>query len=511
MHSDTNGSSTILKIIVVIAIALVLAFFVFGNNGNGNQNDDPGNVIKISTVEELQNISENGQYSLANDISLIGIEWSEIQYFNGTINGNGYSIIGLNLNGTSPDSYHGMIAELGPDGTISNLRLEQVNIHSTNAGALIGKSSGTIENVTVSGNVGHPTGSQIGGIVGYQLQGAINNCTNESNVNGSNCVGGIVGYSNGTLKSCFNNGTVTSTANSLGGIVGKLCQYGQDPGTISDCINQGIVESTGNYVGGIIGDGTNSGDISNCTNQGSVKSTGTCIGGIVGYWNSNRLLSGTNNGNVEGNESVGGIVGYAERLNIRISAQNCNVIQSSIVGKNNVGGIAGYSESTIIQNCNVDENSIISGNNSVGGIVGRSSFGEVVNCTSYGQITSTFQSSTNESIGGIVGYFYGQDHEVSNCKNYGSINVSGNRVGGVIGECRTYPMFDTFVNYCENYGTVTSSGNYVGGIVGLSDSRTQVSNCLNEGTISGINNVHGIGGGKVSSSVNYVEVISAET
>ena len=157
-------------------------------------------------------------------------------YYEGTFDGGGYTISGLNVTG--------------------NFRCASL------FGAVKG---GTIKNLTVAGNVSHNyhlTGlnCHVGGIVGVALDAAtIENCSNNCSVTGGSgdYIGGIAGSNleNARIIDCYNVGTITGTFRGTGGIVGF------NIGTISNCYNVGMVN--GSYaVGEIVGN--NSGSIENC-------------------------------------------------------------------------------------------------------------------------------------------------------------------------------------------------------------------------------------------------------
>ena len=157
-------------------------------------------------------------------------------YYEGTFDGGGHTISGLNVTG--------------------NFRCASL------FGAVKG---GTIKNLTVAGNVSHnyySTGldCHVGGIVGGALDAAtIENCSNNCSVTGGNgdYIGGIAGSNidGARIIDCYNVGTITGTIYETGGVTGL------NMGTISNCYNVGTVK--GNYaVGEIVGN--NSGTVENC-------------------------------------------------------------------------------------------------------------------------------------------------------------------------------------------------------------------------------------------------------
>ena len=128
---------------------------------------------EITTAEEFAAMKADGNYRLANDITVTEPYKST---FKGTFDGDG-NTVNLNINVTSGNA--GLFSETGSGAVIRN-----VNVHadvtssvasaSYGTGGLIGKVSypATIENCGVSGTVTNTASSgsavYIGGLVGYQ-------------------------------------------------------------------------------------------------------------------------------------------------------------------------------------------------------------------------------------------------------------------------------------------------------------------------------------------------------
>ena len=153
-------------------------------------------------------------------------------YYEGTFDGGGHTISGLNVTGNF--RYAGLF------GTVKD---------------------GTIKSLTVAGKVS-PSNSQciVGGIVGYASNAVIKNCSNHCSVTGrtTSIIGGIAGFnSSGAIIDCYNVGTISGInyAEAIGGIVGS------NSGTISNCYNVGTV-SNDTSVGEIAGH--NSDTVENC-------------------------------------------------------------------------------------------------------------------------------------------------------------------------------------------------------------------------------------------------------
>ena len=196
-------------------------------NGTGGQALNRGAYAVLTANIDLNNEpwTPIGNYTEGNQI-----------YYEGTFDGGGHTISGLNVTG--------------------NFR------YASLFGAVKG---GTIKNLTVAGNVSHNYYStvldcHVGGIVGGALDAAtIENCSNNCSVTGSsrNYIGGIAGSNidNARIIDCYNVGTITGTIYETGGVTGL------NMGTISNCYNVGTVK--GNYaVGEIVG--RNNGTVENC-------------------------------------------------------------------------------------------------------------------------------------------------------------------------------------------------------------------------------------------------------
>ena len=190
---------------------------------------------------------------LTANIDLKNEEWTPIAnytttneiFYEGTFDGGGYTISGLNVTG--------------------KFRCASL------FGAVKG---GTIKNLTVAGNVSHNYSStgldcHVGGIVGSALDAAtIENCSNNCSVTGGSgdFIGGIAGSNtdNARIIDCYNVGTITGTINGTGGVTGL------NMGTISNCYNVGTIKTlyNSNAVGEIVGrnSGTegNFGTVENC-------------------------------------------------------------------------------------------------------------------------------------------------------------------------------------------------------------------------------------------------------
>ena len=199
-------------------------------NGTGDQAQNRGAYAVLTANIDLNNEpwTPIGNYTEGNQI-----------YYEGTFDGGGHTISGLNVTG----------------------KFRYVSLF----GAVKG---GTIKNLTVAGNVSHnyySTGPDchVGGIVGGALDAAtIENCSNNCSVTGGSgdYIGGIAGSNidGARIIDCYNVGTITGTIYETGGVTGL------NMGTISNCYNVGTIKTLYNSdaVGEIVG--SNNGTVENC-------------------------------------------------------------------------------------------------------------------------------------------------------------------------------------------------------------------------------------------------------
>lgn len=231
--------------------------------------DDDGNMI-IRTYEDLEKLANlvrsdydiygSADYILENNIVAPGgSNWtagigsvSDDKPFDGTFNGNGYGIMGLNIGNSS---YGGLFEIIGENGRVENLFILNCTYAASceNAGSIAAINNGVIDHCTNGINAGSALifkdpvthdpikasdfnseikGTLSGGIAA-QNAGTITGCRNAAVVTGTEC-GGIAGMNTGRIYGCANNGTIgvanSSQTQTAGGIVGKnggsiACSY----------------------------------------------------------------------------------------------------------------------------------------------------------------------------------------------------------------------------------------------------------------------------------------------
>lgn len=231
------------------------------------------NPYKIYTEEELisfavGNITDgiSAYWELHSDIELTADTWAPIGAytpFSGYFDGKGHTISSSKLfQSTAMSGIFGQNA-----GVIKNLNVDvTIEEVATNTGTLCAVNNGTIENCHVTGSITTSENKNIGGLVGWNENGEILNCSSSVIIDAPNStVGGLVGYNkNASIKYSW---TYNKTAD----------------------VNEEEELVCGNTVGGLVGYAYNDNSsvtslISNCYTLGKIKG-GSTVGGLIGYCN----------------------------------------------------------------------------------------------------------------------------------------------------------------------------------------------------------------------------------
>ena len=373
------------KIVITILITAGLSSIAYAKYSGGS--GTVGAPYQIATANDLLTLAADANdydanFVLTADIDLgssgtfttavIAPDTDNSNYtfegtsFTGVFNGAGHKILSLSIEtGGAGNDYLGLFGCV-KSGKVENLRLENV--------------------IIISGDDSY----RLGGLVGFNNDGNIINCSSAGDVNGgdnSQFIGGLVGYNYGSISDCYSTGTVAGYSY-LGGLVGENWE-----GDISNCYSAGAVSGGVNsgIIGGLVGENWK-GDISNCYSAGAVSGgdDSETIGGLVGY--NNGSLSGCySTGTVTGHSYLGGLVGYNDYCSI----SNC--YSTSAVnggaGSENLGGLVGKNYGTI-SNC-YSKGAITSGANYLGGLIGSNA----------GSITACFwdinTSGTSDGVGNL--------------------------------------------------------------------------------------------------------------
>lgn len=251
---------------------------------------DVGKLTALQTQVNDKGFTYDGKwFKLTDSISLTG-NWTPIgtpMAFAGSLDGNGKTIDGLNVNVASGNA--GLFASAS-GGTFKNLKLSGTVNGAFYAGGLIGGGSGvTLDNievnVTVSGGI--HTGGLVGRLLGTLPATAertpdISNCTVHGSVIGRRHVGGIAtssGDNSPKIENCHNYASITSTgtgANNASAAGIWSCNTHNANGKFINCTNNGAVTAQ-KYAAGIATAGT---AVIGCVNSNAVVSNNGLAGGI---------------------------------------------------------------------------------------------------------------------------------------------------------------------------------------------------------------------------------------
>lgn len=178
----------------------------------------------ITTATDLLNIKNNlaGDYTLANDIDMTGVEFTPLGELTGSLDGQGHVIKGLTFN--NPQQDQAALFSTMRGGTIKNLGLENANIvGNANTAAIVGRMyGGTVENCYVANSY----------IEGRDHVASITGDLNRDGDNG------------GTIKNCLANAVIKSRSYQAGGLIGVA-----NGGTLENCLFSGTVDNSGGVAG----------------------------------------------------------------------------------------------------------------------------------------------------------------------------------------------------------------------------------------------------------------------
>lgn len=521
-------------------------------DGNITENTVKG-YMWVENLQQLQAMGTklDGNYALRNSIDAnyskengfvsVGNEGAG-NAFIGRFDGLGYDIFDLNVKGGQ--DYAGLFGYV--DGAI--IRNFTLNSGSVAGGKNTGAAVGYANNSTISNiiNTADVTGtSNVGGLVGYAENSKLDGLVNTGTVTGTKSnIGGIAGNitSSSITGETYNLGAVngSDTTSNVGGIVGSadasvIGNAGEDAFVI---YNELTV--TGGYnVGGIAGQitGSDTADdktmvVQNVANEGAVLAEGAKEDAY--YYHTASAKAGDDTGaSYDSNTGIvtinvkaanaGGIVGNADNASVSNAENSGNVTtamtENSTTGNyynaGNVGGIVGRAENTNITTVVNKENDVAGAHNvggAVGYLTGNSKVDGAIN--NGGDITATGARRTDNTgfaqesirnyedvnqkeifnignIGGIVGYMYGDNTQIANSANRGTVHSAyidkehlnnvltiskAANVGGIVGKLDTNKKY-SLSDIKNNVDSASITGSYntgdvqgytgVGGVIGF--------------------------------------------
>jgi len=257
------------------------------------------NPWQIATCAQLNQMGDEGadgdnndSYVLANNINCSGVSFESITFgesgdpFSGALDGAGYTISNVTINGTGTNRVGLFSALDGAD--IKNLTISNSTVSGNwQVGVLAGYAGfSTIDFVHVVG--GSVTGTQtedgsLGGLVGYSENSFYEGSSASATVSGHQTFnnGGLIGETaGGSLYQVRASGNVSGYQN-VGGLIGRTDAYEGDVTSIQESFATGNVTAANQYGGGLIGY-SNFASVYDSYARGNV-SGGNYVGGLVGY------------------------------------------------------------------------------------------------------------------------------------------------------------------------------------------------------------------------------------
>lgn len=533
VFSAIRGAILIASMVVTIYSSIIcVPFEAEGKNGNfGGGTGASNDPYIIDDVFDLQAINDelNAQYALANDIDAGDTKnWnegagfqplgeSEDIAFTGALNGRGYTINGLYVNGGSSDPV-GFFGCIGTGGEVKNINLVDLNVTGIEdyIGGLVGYNSGLVENSYAIGTV-TGTGDFVGGLIGRNGGGTVENSYTMGSVTGYEYVGGLIGQNHGSVINSGSTGNVTGS-HFIGGLVGEnyenLVKYSYATGQVSGEI----------LVGGLVG--YNHGSVSNSYATGSVFGNRK-VGGLVGY-NQDSLSNSYATGDVTGNEYVGGLVGD---LSGSVTNSYYNKDHALINGGHyvTIGGLYNEQYQEWINNgmtldiSDYDATLIPSGNHyeisNVEGIRDLLGFSGIESYNFYLVSEIDLSQAPGLYIPYFSAVFHGNDNTISNLnivQDFSSyVGMFGYNAGGSVSNLDLNNVDVTGYEYVgelvgrndqgfvsNSYTSGSVSGyDYIGGLVGYNENGTVSKSCA-RGTVSGHSYVGGLIGENNKGSVS---------
>ena len=464
----------------LIETAQQLAYLAKSVNAGTSYSD---RYFKLANDIVLNDTSNWEQWGTANeDRSIVSPanKWTPIgtgvyHFFDGTFDGDGHTVSGIYINNTSDSQgLFGYVCY----GTIKNVGVERSY---------------------VKGNHG------IGGVIGYNVLGTVNQCYNRGNISGEYSIGGVVGYLDGTINQCYNGGNI-SGKDDVGGVVGYL------DGTVDQCYNRGNISGKCD-VGGVAGYNVY-GEVFDCyylnTCVENSNTYGTALTDVqmkeksfYAYWDFNKIWELTpdvNDGYPTLRDSADNTAvnwsgtGTEEDPYMIETAEQLEMLTFLVNGGKSIDGNYFKLANDIELNDTSDwkqwgtvneDGSIVSPANKWTPI-GRSdkSFGGAFDGD--GHVISGIYINNYSDYQGLFGYVSsGSIKNVGIEKSY----IKGyNYAGGVVG-------YSNYSMIADCYFTGKVSGNdYVGGVVGDNCNGSAVTKCYNTGLVSGNENIGGIAG-----------------
>lgn len=286
---------------------------------------EPADYNSTGSDGKKYNRAYTGKYfRMENDIDMGGYRFTPIgkdweHHFDGTFDGNGYTIEGLDI-ATGGAGYAALFGRAGESSVIKNLKADSPIVRSSNyyAAAIVGWSDGIVDNCHVTNADVQSSGRAVAG-----LAGVVKTITNSSVTNGNivGLVGNVAGLAcevDGLIRNCsavatnvvaYSSGESNSPA---GGLTALLYRAKAENCYFSGTVDCQALGSKAMFAGGITGN-CYQGEITKCFSVGTILGSNDAqgaAGGLAGML-SGVLTDSYSIGTVQAKASknVGGLTG----------------------------------------------------------------------------------------------------------------------------------------------------------------------------------------------------------
>ncbi len=315
INADLNGSGT---------ARLALEYGQATANGTGSGYTLRGGQVNLAAGNnfstKLGSAGAVVQYRVITSLGAAGsVTGTDLQGVNGNLTGN--YVLGANIDANATSGWNGGAGfdPIGGNGTsfdglfdglghtISGLTINRPSENEIGLFAVANRAD--LRNVGLSGS--NITGrTYVGALVGNSQSGTVTNAWSSGVVGGYSYVGGLIGLNNGGyVVQAHSAAQVTGTSQLIGGLIGQARFFG----SVSDSYATGNVYASGaTDVGGLIGQ-VRAVELSNSYATGAVTG-GVQVGGLVGFldgFNGGKITGSYASGAASGDYSVGGLVGTA--------------------------------------------------------------------------------------------------------------------------------------------------------------------------------------------------------
>jgi filamentous hemagglutinin family protein len=358
---------------------------------------------------------------------------------------------------------------------------------TANVGGLVGANYGSITASNATGSVHQVMVTRdVGGLVGANYGGSINDSyasADITSVAGGNQLGGLVGLNTGTLNNSFYNADVVNINGTheltLGGLYNAQYVDWSTHGEVLNITNYASSLPVGS--GGYYNVSSNQGfeDMLGFSENNAAKNfrltadvslaPGVYVPYFTGSFDGAGHTVSNLSVNIPTNDNIG-LFGILPSSSTFIS--NLHVVNGNVTGDNSVGGLVGHMGVGVSLGGSSFSGSV-HGYGTIGGLVGYSS-GAITNSYSTGSVDGS------EYVGGLVGSSYGSINSSFSSVSVTSTYYVGGGLTGVNG--------GTLSN---SYASGAVSGAYYGG--GLSGSNYgSISNSYSSGTVTGSSGLSGL-------------------